>query len=353
MRDLSPGLSPARGEERRRGDRWRRAARGGSAFLPTSRLATIAGPVSWKARSRVLAGLLLAALLSGCSVQGLADRVLAPPEETPVNANAAAANTPLPTPTAVVIRPRPLSTNIARLSVKPGEQQEIDVNGTPERYVNVIVSYENGDIFNDATRLGAQLDINGGLVVRWTVDPLASGGTVTVATQDVQTGQTDHQTFQIDARSWGGAPPMANPPLVGYVPYGTPGAGLVAVTAVPTTATPSAAATPLVGQTASGGLQVQAYPSSAAIPVGGNLRINGVLTDAAGQGVAGARLFAIGHFPSGHSEVWVSPAQSGSNGLVWVDARVAGASAGSTILIDVYMTQGGQSYHGQTSVRVG
>jgi hypothetical protein len=265
----------------------------------------------------------------------------------------------MPTPTAVPIKARPLAVNVARFSVKPGDSQEIDVNGTPNQFINVVVRYANGDRDLDATHLGAQLDINGSYVDKWTLDQLAPGGPVSVEVQDVKTGQVDHESFQVDGPSWGGPAPVGNPPIVGYVPYGTPGAGLVQVTPGAST-TPNAAATafpfgvptPLNGE-AVGSAQVQAYPSSADVAPGADVRINGVLSDDSGKGVAGARLFAIAHFPSGHSEVWVSPAESGNNGLVWVSAPINGAPAGSTILVDVYMTYNGQSYHGQTQFRVG
>jgi hypothetical protein len=307
----------------------------------------------------LLATGLLALLLSGCSGQSLVNAALAPPGSTPVpSIYSVVVNTPGPTATPVVIVPRPLAVNVARLSVKPGEQQEIDVTGTPDRYVNIIVRYANGDRFNDATRIGAQLDINGTYVDKWTVYQYAPGGSVTVAVQDVTTGQMDQESFLIDATPWGGAAPVGNPPIIGYVPYGTPGAGLVMASPTPATSPvpspfPFAGTTPLPGQTVAGNLQVQASPSTPRIPVGGTIRINGTLTDGGGQGVAGARLFAIGHFPGGHSEVWVSPAQSGPNGLVWVSAPITGVTAGSVIQVDVYMTYNGQSYHGQTSFQVG
>jgi len=297
--------------------------------------------------------------LSACSGQSLVDAALAPPDGTPSSAEyAAAINTPAPTPTAVVIVPRSLAVNVARLSVKPGETQEIDVTGTPDRYINVIVSYSNGDHFNAASHIGAQLDINGAYADKWTVDPLASGGSVSVQVQDVTSGQIDHQSFLIDAKPWGGSAPVGNPPIVAYVPFGTPGAAPVAVTPSASSApfpfpSPFAVGTLVPGLVANGNLQVSAAPSPAVIRAGGTVRINGTLTDASGKGVAGARLFAIGHFPGGHSEVWVSPAQSGSGGLVWVSAPIIGVSTGATILVDVYMTFNGQSYHGATSFQVG
>lgn len=303
--------------------------------------------------------LLTALVLSGCTGQQVVDAILAPPEATPAAGNAALPNTPLPTPTAVPIVARSLSVNVARFSVKPGDTQEIDVAGTPNQYINVIVLLANGDRDLDATHIGAQLDLNGSYVDRWTLNQFAPGGPVSVTVQDVKTGQIDHESFQVDAPSWGGPAPVGNPPIVAYVPYGTPNAGLVQVTpqasATPNalaTAFPFALPTPL-GGTLAGTPQVQAYPSDADIAPGASVRINGVLTDGNGKGVAGARLFAIAHFPSGHSEVWVSPAESGGNGLVWVSAPITGVPAGSTILVDVYMTYNGQSYHGQTQFRVG
>ena len=297
--------------------------------------------------------------LSACSGRSLVDAALAPPGGTPSSAEyAAAINTPAPTPTAVVIVPRTLAVNIARLSVKPGDTQEIDVTGTPDRYINVIATYANGDRFNAASHIGAQLDINGAYADKWTVNQFAPGGSVSVQVQDVTSGQIDHESFLIDAKPWGGAAPVGNPPIVAYVPFGTPGAAPVAVTPSASTApipfpSPFAVGTLVPGLVATGNLQVAAAPSPAVIRPGATVRINGTLTDASGKGVAGARLFAIGHFPGGHSEVWVSPAQSGSGGLVWVSAPITGVSAGATILVDVYMTFNGQSYHGQTSFRVG
>lgn len=303
--------------------------------------------------------LLLAAwALTACSGQNLLDAALAPPSGTPARAEyGVVVNTPAPTPTAIVIVPRRLAVNVARLSVKPGEPQEIDVNGTPDAYINIIVSYANGDRFNDASHMGAQLDINGAYADKWTVDQFAPGGSVTVQVQDVANGQLDHESFLIDAKPWGGAAPIGNPPIVAYVPYGTPGAAPMQVTPAPSTVpiaspAPSSLATVLPDGTITGNLQVQAAPSVASLASGGTIRINGQLTDSGGKGVAGARLFAIGHFPGGHSEVWVSPAESGSNGLVWVSAPITGVSGGATILVDVYMTYNGQSYHGQTSFQV-
>jgi hypothetical protein len=296
--------------------------------------------------------------MAACSGQSLVDAALAPPAGTPPAAEyGVAINTPAPTATAVVIVPRQLTVNVARLSVKPGEPQEIDISGTPDHYVNVVVSYANGDRFNAASHLGVQLDINGTYADKWTVDQFAPGGGVTVAVQDVTSGQLDHESFLIDAPPWGGPAPVGNPPIVAYVPYGTPGAAPVAVTPAPSTSpaptsVPSALATLLPNDAANGNYQVQASPSAPAIAAGGTIRINGVITDSSGKGVAGARLFAIGHFPGGHSEVWVSPAESGSNGAVWVAAPITGVSGGATILVDVYMTYNGQSFHGQTSFQV-
>lgn len=307
---------------------------------------------------RILLLLVSAFLLAGCSGQGLLDAALAPAGGTPpASEYAVIANTPAPTPTAVRIVARPLSVNVARLTVKPGDQQEIDVSGTPNRFVNIIVRYSNGDRFNNATKLGAQLDISGALVDKWTIYQYAPGGSVTVDVQDATTGQEVRESFFIDAAPWGGSPPVGNPPIVAYVPYGTPGANPAAAApgspnTVPTPL-PFALPTPLAGaQAVNGNLLVQASSSPASIAPGASIRINGVLTDGAGKGVAGARLFAIAHFPGGHSEVWVSPAQSGGNGLVWVSAPVTGVSAGATILVDVYMTFNGQSYHGQTSFTI-
>ena len=297
--------------------------------------------------------------LSACSGQSLLDAALAPPGGTPSSAEyAAAINTPAPTPTAVVIVPRNLAVNVARLSVKPGETQEIDITGTPDRYINIIVSYSNGDHFNAASHIGAQLDINGTYADKWTVDSLAPGGSVSIQVQDVTSGQIDHESFLIDAKPWGGPAPVGNPPIVAYVPFGTPGAAPVAVTPSASNApfpipSPFALGTLVPDLVTNGNLQVSASPSPAVIRAGGTVRINSTLTDTSGKGVAGARLFAIGHFPGGHSEVWVSPAQSGSGGLVWVSAPITGVSAGATILVDVYMTFNGQSYHGQTSFQVG
>lgn len=311
-----------------------------------------------RARRMMLGAFLLSVLaLSACSGQSLVDAALAPPGGTPPPSEfAAVINTPAPTPTAVVIVPRPLTVNIARLSVKAGDTQEIDVTGTPNRFINVIVRYANGDRFDAASHLGAQLDINGSYADKWTVDQFAPGGTASVEVQDVTSGQIDHESFLVDAKPWSGPPAVGNPPIVAFVPYGTPGAAPVAVTPGPSTVpvpSPFAIPTALAGAVASGNLQVQASPSPASIRPGGTIRINGVLSDGAGKGVAGARLFAIGHFPGGHSEVWVSPAQSGANGLVWVSAPINGVTAGATILVDVYMTYNGQSYHGQTSFQVG
>jgi len=295
--------------------------------------------------------------LSACTVQQAADVILAPPSGTPSSPSVALPFTPLPTATPLVIQPRPLGVNVARLSVKPGEQQEVAVTGTPQEFINVIVSYATGDFHDAATVLGAQLDLNGNYVDKWTVDQLAPGGAVAVVVQDVQTGQLDRESFLIDAKPWGGSAPAGSAPLVAMVPYGTPGTPAV-VMVTPQAGTPTPVPlllpTPSVsGQEANGPLQVRAYPSPDTIAPGGTVRVNGVLADAAGNGVGGARLFAIGHFPSGHSEVWVSPVESGSNGLVWVSAPISGVTAGSTVLIDVYMTSNGQSYHGQTSVQVG
>jgi hypothetical protein len=305
----------------------------------------------------LLLTLLTALTLSACSGQSLVDAALAAPSGTPPPSEfGVVLNTPAPTPTAVVIVPRRLTVNVARLSVKPGDPQEIDVNGTPNAFINIIVSLANGDRFNDASHVGAQLDINGTYADKWTIDQLAPGGSVSVQVQDVATGQIDHESFLIDAKPWGGPAPVNNPPIVAFVPYGTPGAAPVAVTPSPSTVPvptpPFNLATVQPDGTVSGNLQVQSSPSPASIANGGTIRINGYLTDSNGKGVSGARLFAIAHFPGGHSEVWVSPAESGSNGLVWVSAPVTGVSSSATILVDVYMTYNGQSYHGQTSFQV-
>ncbi|MCL4509019.1 MAG: hypothetical protein M1296_05795 [Chloroflexi bacterium] len=321
---------------------------------------TIVGDVRIVPVKVVLLLLLSGLALSGCGAQRLVDRILlTPTDATPGTGQLIPVVTPQPTPTPFPIVARPMAVNLLRESVKPGEDQQIEVTGTPEIFVNIIVTYANGDQRTPGTHLGAQLDLNGTFLDRWTVEEPVPGGTASVLVENVSNGQTITASFTIDAPSWGSPPRQGPAPITGYVPYGTPGAGIVVVTPVPaprleSLVTPIATATPKNQATVSPNAQlhVMASVSSAIVANGQPVTVVGQLADAAGHGVSGAHMFAIGHLPTGASSVWIANATSDSAGRVAVTGRVTGVKSGSLVTVDVFMTYGGRSYRGTTSFHV-
>ncbi len=312
---------------------------------------------SWPRRpiTYALYWIVLTAVLAACTPAQLVDYWLAPPGSTSTVPAASQYPTPMPTATPPPVRPRPLDITLSKLSVKPGDQQVLIVGGTPQTFVNVLVVYANGDSFNQATTFGAQLDLSGQWIKQWTLDSQAPGGTVTVIVQEVLSGLVVRDAFQVDARPWGGPAPDKPPPVIAEVPFGESSPGTVIhVSGSPSqplavVATPIATVTATPGTTRSGPLSVRAFPAAPSYANGDTVRINGVLTDQDGKGISGARLFAIVHFPGGHSEVWVSPGVSGNNGEVYVTWVLKGANKGDSLLVDVYMTSNGQSFRGSTS----
>ncbi|MCL4541367.1 MAG: hypothetical protein M1396_03365 [Chloroflexi bacterium] len=293
--------------------------------------------------------------LTACGGQRLVDTlILTPTDATPQAPRLIPVITPVPTATVPAIAPKPMAVNLLRQVVKPGEDQQIEVTGTPETFIDVIVRYPNGAIINGGTHLGAQVDLNGLYIDRWTLPSHAPGGVAQIEVVDTANGQKFRASFTIHAPTWGPPPRELNPPIEGYVPYGTPNAPLITVTPVPTPplatlVTPQPVPTaPSPTVVPASVLHLVAFLSPATVKPGQSFTIVAHLRNASSVGVAGAHLFAVGHFPNGAAHVWIGTDLTNAQGQGTIAARADGATSGSVVTVDVFATFGGKSY--QTAV---
>jgi len=248
-----------------------------------------------------------------------------------------------------------LSISIAHLTVKPASEQKLTVGGTPQTYVNVFTTYSNGIYLNEGTRIGVQLDAKGEFVLAWDVDRFAPGGRVTVRAQQAGTSKEEVAFFVIDAPAW----PNPASEVVSRLPTQPPGPMGTGSLASGTT-TPSASTTASASLTArpggtpratAGTLTFRAWADTLTFPAGGgNETIRGQLTDASGRGAENGRLYAIGQFPNGRSEVWLSDRPTDTSGATNVTFSLPAVTRGSQVNVDVYMTHEGKSYTARLTI---
>lgn len=298
-------------------------------------------------------------VLTACGGQQLVDTlILTPTDATPQAPRLIPVITPVPTATIPAIVPKPMAVNVLRQAVKPGEAQQVEVTGTPETFVNVIVHYPNGSLINGGTHLGAQIDLNGAYVDRWTLPSPAPGGIAQIEVVDTANGQKFRASFTILAPSWGPPPRELTPPIEGYVPYGTPNAPLITVTPAPTPplvtlVTPQPTPTPPPPTVVpSSVLRLVAFLSPTIVKPGQPFTIVAHLRNTSGAGIPGAHLFAVGHFPNGAAHVWIASDVTNTQGQGTIAAQASDATPGHVVLVDVFATFGGKSYETAVTLHI-
>lgn len=311
------------------------------------------------AERAVVAGALLLfalAILAGCSGQVVNHILLGPDANiarTPGALTSRMTPTPMATATPTPIAKRPLSVRASKPTIKPGDVQTVTVSGTPLTFVDLRVEYSNGIMIDAGTHLGAEIDAQGQFVDAWTIDRYAPGGQTTVKVRTAGVPATAETLFIIEAPAWpnpAGAvqvtvPTVVPGPLQG-VPTALPGEA-------PTPTGPRATPSPGPRRTAAptpGPLAFRTWVASLTVPSsGGSETIYGQLHDPRGKPMTGGRLYAIGHFPVGHTEVWLSDRPTDATGNTTIAFTVPPIPRGYRVTVNVYMNWEGHTFSDHVS----
>jgi hypothetical protein len=238
---------------------------------------------------------------------------------------------------------RPISVHLAHLSIAPGSDQSIIVNGTPGVFLNIIVTYANGIIDDDGTRLGVQIGDRGQYGRSWQVDRLAPGGRTSVTVQEAGTNHSELAIFVIEGPTWSnpGREVAVSLPTVVPGPLDESGEPV----SVPTTPTAGPVRASTIDPNAAHPPTVSAWADSLTVPTaGGRQTIHAQLTDGAGHPLDGGHLYAVGHLPEGKSEVWLSDVATDSRGNTSVTFTLPALPRGFQVATDIYVTYQGKSY---------